>query len=249
MTIRMTTPSESREDFHAMLTISDNDYSESDEESIKASRISSRADWSSVASFTERRDMYEPESPGSPVEYDEKGVGAAFEDVKVVEVIREVEVVKEVEVIREVEIPVEVLKEIEKPIEVVKARLVEVTKERHTRQDTLLVLLFPLMEISNAAFNSWMLGDLTRVEDLLTEEITHPFHHARALARRALVRSRLKRWDMINDAKKSIEVQRSVFGHIANAWATSAIGTTSLRCVYSTSCSAMASQPRIIFSC
>ncbi|KAI9569842.1 hypothetical protein HD554DRAFT_2327801 [Boletus coccyginus] len=45
-----------------------------------------------------------------------------------------------------------------------------------------------------------------------------PFHHARALAHRALVRSRLKQCDMaIEDAKKSIEVQRSVIGYIAHA--------------------------------
>ncbi|KAG8216903.1 hypothetical protein J3R82DRAFT_7176 [Butyriboletus roseoflavus] len=146
MSIGMTTPSESHEDFHSMLTISDNDYSESDEESIKASRISSRAGWSSVASFEDRREMDEFESPRTPVEYDEKGVGAEFEDVKVVEVIKEIEVIKEVEVvkevvkevevvrevevIREVEKPVEVFREIEKPIEVVKEvdRLVEVIK-------------------------------------------------------------------------------------------------------------------------
>lgn len=148
MSIGMTTPSESREDFHSMLTISDNDYSESDEESIKVSRISSRAGWSSVASFTEQREMYEPEPLGTPVEYDEKGVGATFEEVTVVEVIKEievikvveivkevevvkvVEVIKEVEVLKEIEKPFEVLKEIEKPIEVVKVvdRPVEIIK-------------------------------------------------------------------------------------------------------------------------
>ena len=94
------------------------------------------------------------------------------------------------------------------------------------------------MHISDAAFKSWMQGDLTRVEQLLTEEIAstpNPFHHARALAYRALVRSRSRQWDTaIQDAEKvflvhplshvvliivhqSIMVQQSVVGHIAHA--------------------------------
>ena len=94
------------------------------------------------------------------------------------------------------------------------------------------------MYISDAAFKSWTHGDLTRVEDLLTEEIVHssnPLHHTHALAYRALVRSRSKQWNVvIDDAKKvilrhlsshvvliiarqSIEVQRSVIGHFTNA--------------------------------
>lgn len=64
------------------------------------------------------------------------------------------------------------------------------------------------MYISDTAFELWAQGDLTRVEDLLTGEINHPpshFHHAQGLAHRALVRSRLKQWDMvIYDAKKVI---------------------------------------------
>ena len=62
------------------------------------------------------------------------------------------------------------------------------------------------MCISDAAFKSWTQGDLIRVEQLLTDDISHPFnpfYHSRALAQRALVRTRLKRWEMaIDDAKK-----------------------------------------------
>jgi len=62
------------------------------------------------------------------------------------------------------------------------------------------------MYVSDAAFKLWMQGDLARVEELFGEDIIHtsnPFHHARALAHRALVRARLKRRDMaIDDAKK-----------------------------------------------
>ncbi|KAF8557544.1 hypothetical protein OG21DRAFT_1482211, partial [Imleria badia] len=76
----------------------------------------------------------------------------------------------------------------------------------------------PLMDIDDAAFKSWTQGDLTRVEELLTEVIADPVLHAHALAQRALVRSRLKQTDMaMVDAKKSIEAQRSVIGYIANA--------------------------------
>jgi len=94
------------------------------------------------------------------------------------------------------------------------------------------------MYISDAAFELWTQGDLARVKELFGEDIIHPsnpFHHARALAHRALVRTRLKQCDMaIDDAKKvtlthlsphivltiarqSIEVQRSVIGYIAHA--------------------------------
>ncbi|KAF8554954.1 hypothetical protein OG21DRAFT_1439363 [Imleria badia] len=76
----------------------------------------------------------------------------------------------------------------------------------------------PFMDINDTAFKSWMQGDLTRAEELLTEVITDPALHAHALAQRALVRSRLKQTDMaMDDAKKSIEAQRSVIGCIANA--------------------------------
>ncbi|KAF8555425.1 hypothetical protein OG21DRAFT_1602885 [Imleria badia] len=81
-----------------------------------------------------------------------------------------------------------------------------------------LTVNLPFMDINDAAFKSWKQGDLTRAEEFLTEEIAHPFHHGRTLAQRALVRSRLKQLDMaMDDAKKSIEAQRSVIGYIANA--------------------------------
>ncbi|KAG6333940.1 hypothetical protein ID866_5151 [Astraeus odoratus] len=110
MSIGRTTPSASREDFHSMLTMSDNDYSESDEddESIKASRMPSRAGMDSVDSFTERHEFHRP-----LVEYDEKGVEAAFEEVKIVEVVKPVEVIKEV--VKEVVKEVEVVKYIKQP--------------------------------------------------------------------------------------------------------------------------------------
>ena len=61
------------------------------------------------------------------------------------------------------------------------------------------------MDVDDAAFNSWTQGDLTHVEELLTEEMGYPFHRARALAQRSLVRSRMRRWDMaVEDAKKVI---------------------------------------------
>ncbi|KAF8557900.1 hypothetical protein OG21DRAFT_1494421 [Imleria badia] len=76
----------------------------------------------------------------------------------------------------------------------------------------------PFTDIDDAAFESWMQGDLTRVEELLTEVIADPVLHAHALAQRALIRSRLKQTDLaMVDAKKSIEAQRSVMGYIANA--------------------------------
>ncbi|KAF8552461.1 hypothetical protein OG21DRAFT_1511487 [Imleria badia] len=81
-----------------------------------------------------------------------------------------------------------------------------------------LIRHLPFMDIDDAVFKSWAEGDLTRAEQFLTEEIADPSHHARALAQRALVRSRLQRSDMaMDDAKKSIEAQRSVIGYIANA--------------------------------
>ena len=104
MSLGMTTPSESREDFHSILTMSENDYSESDDESIKASRIPSRAGMTSVESFTDH-------SINQPVvEYEDKGISVAFdEDPKIVEIVKEVEVIKEV--VKEVE----VIKYIEQP--------------------------------------------------------------------------------------------------------------------------------------
>ncbi|KAH7886987.1 hypothetical protein F5I97DRAFT_1808344 [Phlebopus sp. FC_14] len=107
MSLGMTTPSESREDFHSVLTMTDNEYSDSDEESIKASRISSRAGRSSVASFTERRELL---YRAPAVEYEEKSIETLPEDVKVVEIIKPVE-----EVPVEKMIEVEVIKYIEQP--------------------------------------------------------------------------------------------------------------------------------------
>ncbi|KAF8556859.1 hypothetical protein OG21DRAFT_1482770 [Imleria badia] len=76
----------------------------------------------------------------------------------------------------------------------------------------------PLMYISDTAFKSWTEGNLTRVEQLLTEEILHPFHQARALAQRALVRTRLKQWSTaVDDAKKSVTIQSSLIGRVALA--------------------------------
>ncbi|KAF8556849.1 WD40 repeat-like protein, partial [Imleria badia] len=79
----------------------------------------------------------------------------------------------------------------------------------------------PLMYISDAAFKFWTEGNLTRVEELLTQEILHPsnpFHHARALAHRALVRTRSKQWNTaVDDAKMSIKIQSSLVGHVALA--------------------------------
>jgi len=90
----------------------------------------------------------------------------------------------------------------------------------------------------------WTQGDLARVGELFAEDTTcpNPFYCARALAHRALVRTRLKQHDMaIDDAKKvnfhhvwlhavlisarqSIEVQRSAIGYIAHANAHIGIG-------------------------
>ena len=64
------------------------------------------------------------------------------------------------------------------------------------------------MYISDAALNHWTKGDLTHVEDLLTPEVlqpSSPLNHARALAHRALVRTRLKQWNTaVDDATKVI---------------------------------------------
>ena len=94
------------------------------------------------------------------------------------------------------------------------------------------------MCIGETIFKSWMQGDLTRAEELLTQSAIAPsntLYHAHTLAHRALVRARSKRWGMaIGDAKEvssgnlafyvlftivrqSIKVQRSVIGYIAHA--------------------------------
>ncbi|KAF8546332.1 hypothetical protein OG21DRAFT_1502001 [Imleria badia] len=86
----------------------------------------------------------------------------------------------------------------------------------------------PFTYISDAAFKLWRQGDLTRVEELLTEDIIHPDNpsdHAHALAHRALVRARSKQWEVaIDDAKKSTKAQRSVIGYIAHAIAHIGLG-------------------------
>ena len=96
----------------------------------------------------------------------------------------------------------------------------------------------PLMYIGDTVFESWTQGDLTRAEQFLTKDVTHPsnpFHHAHTLAQRSLVNTRLQRPGMAtDDAKKvsvshlsslilliiisqSIEIQRSNIGLIASA--------------------------------
>lgn len=118
---------ESREDFHSVLTMTDNDFSESDgdDESVKALVISRR---SSMASITQRRDLRHLDS----ATYEERGVGMdSIEEPNVIEVIKEVEIIREVEVIKEVEVPVEVIREVEVikevPVEVIKE--IEIIKE------------------------------------------------------------------------------------------------------------------------
>ncbi|KAG1730816.1 coiled-coil protein [Suillus paluster] len=89
---------ESQEDFHSVLTMTDNDFSESDDESIKALVISRR---SSMASVTQRRELHYRDT----ATYEERGVGMeSVEEPNVVEVIKEVEVIREVEVIKEPEL-------------------------------------------------------------------------------------------------------------------------------------------------
>ena len=95
------------------------------------------------------------------------------------------------------------------------------------------------MCISEAVFKSWTQGDLTCVEELLTQGAMAPsntLYHAHTLAHRALVRARWKLWEMaIGDAREasisdnlafyvvftvvrqSIKVHRSVIGYIAHA--------------------------------
>ena len=62
------------------------------------------------------------------------------------------------------------------------------------------------MYISETVFKPWTQGDLTRAEELLTQDAITPsntWYHAHTLAHRALVRARSKRWEMaISDAKE-----------------------------------------------
>ncbi|KAH7926165.1 hypothetical protein BV22DRAFT_1087687 [Leucogyrophana mollusca] len=103
--IGMTTPSDSREDFHSVMTMTDNDFSESDEDddvSIKASMISDRTE-RSMASLTERRNLHYRESSST---YESKGVSAeGVEEVKLAEGPRVVEVIRTMEVVKLVEVP------------------------------------------------------------------------------------------------------------------------------------------------
>ncbi|KAG6369523.1 WD40-repeat-containing domain protein [Boletus reticuloceps] len=84
-----------------------------------------------------------------------------------------------------------------------------------------LTVNLPLMHISGAVFKSWTQGDWTRVEEVLAQDIMRPsdsLSHARALALRALVRTRLKNWDMaLDDAKTSLGIQGSVIGYVSHA--------------------------------
>ena len=65
------------------------------------------------------------------------------------------------------------------------------------------------MYISDTVFKSWVQGDLTGAEELLTQdaiESSNTLYHAHTLAHRALVRARSKRWETvtaIGDAKAS----------------------------------------------
>ena len=62
------------------------------------------------------------------------------------------------------------------------------------------------MCINDVAFKSWTQDNLSHVEQLFTDDISHPFnpfYRSRALAQRALVRTRLKQWEIaIDDAEK-----------------------------------------------
>ncbi|KAF8121185.1 quinon protein alcohol dehydrogenase-like superfamily [Boletus edulis] len=75
----------------------------------------------------------------------------------------------------------------------------------------------PLIQVSDAAFKPWIEGNLKSVEDILSREIVqHSNYHA--FANRALVRTRLKQWDMaIEDANRSLSISPSAIGYIAHA--------------------------------
>ena len=64
------------------------------------------------------------------------------------------------------------------------------------------------MYISDVAFKSWTQGNLIHIEQLLTDDISHPFNpfcHSGALAQCALVHTHLKQWEMaIDNAEKVI---------------------------------------------
>lgn len=72
---------------------------------------------------------------------------------------------------------------------------------------------------SNEILRAWAQGDLVTAEMLLSEEITNttsPSHHV--LANRALIRARLRRVTLaLTDVNRSLQVQQSPIGYIANA--------------------------------
>ncbi|KAF8139668.1 WD40-repeat-containing domain protein [Boletus edulis] len=77
----------------------------------------------------------------------------------------------------------------------------------------------PDIQIDDAALDLWKNGQLEEAQALLTEATLasqSPHHHV--LASRAIVRARLRQWGAaIEDAKKSIEIQPSIGGYIANS--------------------------------
>ncbi|KAN0084043.1 hypothetical protein V8E55_007547 [Tylopilus felleus] len=105
-----------------------------------------------------------------------------------------------------------------------------------------LTVNWPFMHISDAIYKPWVQGDLTRVEQLLTEEIactSNPFHHARALAYRAIVRTRSRHQLWFNNLTLVISHTRSP---------SSAPETTNLPYSYSTVPSVKGSRAKRILS-
>lgn len=138
------TPTESITDFHSIMTLTDNEFSESDSDSdrrsVRASAMSSRVALSIPKSSRDSATASPLNGPSSapPVSYDSVGVSANFVDEPRIiiqevirEVVREVPVVQEVikEVIKEVirEVPTVVVREVIK--EVPKIEIREVIKE------------------------------------------------------------------------------------------------------------------------
>lgn len=83
--ISLETPTESMEDFHSIMTVTDDDFSESDEESIKASRLSSRQGMVSSTSTSQSSPVV-PAAPSPPPRtYASVGVSVEFVEEKIVE--------------------------------------------------------------------------------------------------------------------------------------------------------------------
>ncbi|KAF8122246.1 hypothetical protein EV363DRAFT_1301321 [Boletus edulis] len=81
-----------------------------------------------------------------------------------------------------------------------------------------LTLREPDFQIDDTTLNLWRRDQLRDAEVLLTGEITSRNTSYHALAGRALVRARLREWDVaLADAKKAIEIQPSVIGYIAKS--------------------------------